>query len=78
MKAASSEFLPQPRECSMWRNKLSFEDNLEKTIDPDRFQKGLSGLIIFLFDKLELAYSISVRMVNTSGRLKISFFKNNG
>ena len=31
-----------------------------------------------VLDKLELAYSISVRMVNTSGRLKISFFKNNG
>ena len=59
MKAVSSVFLPQPRECSRWRNKRYFEDNLEKTIDPDRFQKGLSGLIIFLFDKLELVYLIN-------------------
>lgn len=29
-------------------------------------------------DKLEFTYSISVRIVNTLGRLKISFFKNSG
>ncbi len=33
MKAVSSEFSPQPRECSRWKNKPSFDGSFEKGTD---------------------------------------------
>lgn len=41
--------------------------------------KKVSDFFVLLPDKLQfVGHSISVRIVNTLGRLKISFFKNNG
>ena len=50
----------------------------QKTNNKPRQIKKSVGVYFILLDKFGLTYSISVRIVNTLGRLKISFFKNNG
>ena len=67
-----------PRRWNLQRLGRMFCCAKEQYNGAQRQVRNAKRCVTVLFDKLELAYSISVRMVNTSGRLKISFFKNNG